>query len=365
VGPADRGRVARAVSGLALLLCGGATCRPVGPREVTDEPAPRSTAALDRLREPDAARVVTAQRHDNGSRLVLVNERGLRMRDLTPITEDKAIDSGPTWSRDGAWIAFASSRGRAPAETSIWIVGAEGEAAPVRLTDDQAIDSTPAFSPDGKRIAFASNRGGSFHVWVVDVAGGRAVGAPRQITDGTESEIGPSWLPDGRLLYTATDRVKSWIEISEADGAGARPLTNGPDDRWASASPDGKTIVLSARAPEEARTDLDLWLVDVDGANRRRLADSSLGDEILARFSADGAWVFATSMARTDRGDAIWSSVVFAPADGDGVLRTLVDTAPVPRAGVDLAPVPLDGAALGEAPGYRDALRAVIPGALD
>src|SRR5262249_11140226 len=70
----------------------------------------------------------------------------------------------------------------------------------------------------------------------------------------------------------------------DADGRNQRQLTDDAyDDRSASATPDGHHVVfLSARPGSQ------LWRMDIDGSNAKRLTDSpAMG----ATMSPDGKWV--------------------------------------------------------------------------
>jgi TolB protein len=105
-----------------------------------------------------------------------------------------AID--PSWSPDGAWLAFAGHDGYA---TEIFVVRPDGTAV-TRLTSDGQLARSPAWSPDGKQLAFLTNRTGWFEVWVVDVqadpsSGALTASAPRQATQDmhVDAASGLSW----------------------------------------------------------------------------------------------------------------------------------------------------------------------------
>jgi len=113
---------------------------------------------------------------------------------------DPAIEGSPTWSPDGAWIAFGSNRS---GNDDIWVVPANGSTVPTQLTADTASDWVPAFSGDGTEIAFVSDRSGDADVWVMHAAGTDPRNLSRRALafDGTWS-VG--WSPSGdRLVYAS------------------------------------------------------------------------------------------------------------------------------------------------------------------
>src|SRR5262245_27699364 len=163
-----------------LLAC--VACGPIGPREVVGNgPAPPA---------PLPAPLVAAERYPPGSHLVFVDLAGQRVADLTDPPEGAWLDLHPTFSPDGRWVAFSSTRGGG--KSSIWIVPADRSRPPRRLTQGGS-DVMPAFSPDGKTLAFASDRAGGLDLWTVDIDGG----APRRLTGDPADEIAPVWSARG------------------------------------------------------------------------------------------------------------------------------------------------------------------------
>ncbi len=112
----------------------------------------------------------------------------------------------PAWSPDGKRIACAvwGERGR-----DLWIVPLGGGTWRA-VTRDAHDDASPAWSPDGSTIAFVSDRGGNRDVWLVPASGGE----PVQLTDAPGDDIDPCWSPDGKRLAFASTRsgeLQIWI----------------------------------------------------------------------------------------------------------------------------------------------------------
>lgn len=331
-----------------------ASCSPPsGPREVTGPGGRREPP-------PPAGRFVVAEHAHRGARLVVVDERGRRVRELTAAPDHATIDAQPAFSPDGRFVVFASSRGRAaPEQTSLWMVPfAGGE--PTRLTDDGAIDLTPAFAPDGKTLAFASTRGGSLDVWLLALEGdpprpGRLV----RLTNDPGAELAPAWSHRGaRVVYTAAPRPREReVMIVERAGGAPTPVVAG---EGAIFGPDDQSVIYAARA--DGRDDTDLWRLALEpGATPRRLTDE-LSDEAGPRLSRDGRFLFATAIVRDDETRrAVVSSLVFLDLDDPAAgLRALQEPIPTTRNGADVAPLALDVAALRANPRYADALRRIL-----
>jgi Tol biopolymer transport system component len=366
LGPADShrdapGAAARrsGATGLAgiLLAVGLAGCF---PRARQEPPA------------PSVARIVTTERGPRGGRLVLVDVAGARLADLTPLAHRVAtIDSNPAWSADGRWIAFASNRARVGLDqTSLWLVEARRGSSLHRLTRERSVDRDPRWSPDGRHLVYASSAGVTFDLWVLDLTPGpggrpRPVGRPRRLTrTDALDELTPSVSPDGRtVVYMGLDRQtqRSRLYLVPIAGGPSRPLTDGPADLTPSFSPDGRVIAFAA--PVKGRGDTDLWAVDADGGRRRLLVGEPLADETGPVWSADGRFLFATSVLRSvASGLPILSSLAFVDlGEQRPILRALHDPAQVvARLGAALAPAPLDADRLRRHPPYQAAVRRAI-----
>jgi dipeptidyl aminopeptidase/acylaminoacyl peptidase len=80
---------------------------------------------------------------------------------MRQLTFDPGVQRDPTWSPDGAWLAYAADRGGSLDlyRRSLTVP------TPIRLTSDPADESQPDWSPDGQSIAFRSEKdGGGDHL---------------------------------------------------------------------------------------------------------------------------------------------------------------------------------------------------------
>ena len=166
------------------------------------------------------------------------------------VTTDAADDYVPSWSRDGLWIYFGSTRS---GRNEIWKV-APGGGEPVQVTQRGGLYAKE--SVDGRDLYYA--RGGAFPATIcrVPVAGGEEVTVVRNLAyyanysvarDGIYFESAAPGESVGSLaLFTPFSRPGATIEfLSFASGKVSRVLTI---DRHAghgfSVSPDGKTLLF-------------------------------------------------------------------------------------------------------------------------
>jgi TolB protein len=220
---------------------------------------------------PDGRRIVFVRKVELVRQLFVITIDGSGQRQLTRAAEPSFA---PNWSPDGTEIAFVRGRDdvgsddglRADSVTPDQAGGASGLVASDvyvldvatgverRLTHDPAVDTAPAWSPDSRSIVFSSNRGGlgAQQLFVMRRDGSDQ----RKLTDhpiSYHNELRPSWSPDGATIAFVTDNRhtpigNSEIYLVDADGRNTRRLTNhfGHDD-WPSWSPDGQIAFVRGR----------------------------------------------------------------------------------------------------------------------
>ena len=184
-----------------------------------------------------------------------------------------------------AQIAFSSNR---DGNLEIYVMGADGGNLR-RLTNNADGDWDPSWSPDGKRIVFVSGRDGDVDLQhgapIPDIYAMDADGSnQRNLTNNPHNDRSPAWSPDGRRIAFMSDMTGDYdIYVIDADGTNQQNLSNHPlGDRNPSWSPDGAHIVFSARREEhfenEAALTNEIYVMEVDGGNQRRLTDNRNND---------------------------------------------------------------------------------------
>jgi len=194
----------------------------------------------------------------------------------TPLTKNGSINLTPVWSPDARSLAYTSYKQgypdlyrafpfeRRPEQTLAAFVG---------------INTAPSFSPDGKSIAMTLSKDGNPEIYVLTLA----TGTMRRLTRHAGIDTEPTWAPTGRQVAFISDRTGSPnLFVMDAEGTSVRQLTSGgfhTQPRW---SPKGDAIAYTARQGVH-----DIWLINVDGSNPRRLT-GGVGDSQGATWAPSG-----------------------------------------------------------------------------
>lgn len=167
----------------------------------------------------------------------------------------------------------------------------------------------PVLSPDGKTVAFLANgsekRGEIFiDLWLGNAATGKKI---RRLVESTTNPnfeqlrllySQGDFSPDSRhFAFTAQTGGRDVLSVADVRTGDVKQFKNLPVDGVLSPtySPDGKQIIFCGFV--NALT--DLYIMDADGKNVRRLTHDKYGD-VQPSYSPDGKWVaFATDRATT------------------------------------------------------------------
>ena len=163
------------------------------------------------------------------SRIVVVNADGTNTKPLTAFNDK---DSVPCFSPTGAQIAF---RRDSSGNTQIWTMNADGS-----NQKYLAAGISPTWSPNGAWIAFSNNQS----LWEIAPNGTGL----HQLTHLTGvSAFEPSWSPDGTTIaFTGVTGSSPNIWLVNANGSNARQLTHDVYDLESNWSPDSALVVFDS-----------------------------------------------------------------------------------------------------------------------
>jgi Tol biopolymer transport system component len=188
---------------------------------------------------PDGTKIAFASEISGDRRLYVMNTDGTGVVELThPI--GNAFDQNPTWSADGAKIAFTHRD--ASFNLSIWVMNADGTN--THALTGGPLDQTPSWAADG-RIAFERSTGSNFQLWVMN---GDGTGQHQVTLDG-DIDLHADWSPDGTQIAfsrgTTLDTLQLW-KVDLATGVETRLTNDGATDLFPTWSPDGNWIAYSS-----------------------------------------------------------------------------------------------------------------------
>lgn len=128
------------------------------------------------------------------------------------------------WSPDGTRIAFTSDRS---GNFEIYTMNPDGSNV-VNLTNNAAIDGGPTWSPDGSQIAFYSDRdgdylNGGYQIYQMNWNGGGVT----RLTFGATGDTYPVWSPDGSKILFTTHRHGSPMMYYLPSGGGSQTALPG------------------------------------------------------------------------------------------------------------------------------------------
>jgi Tol biopolymer transport system component len=242
---------------------------------------------------PDGSRIAFMSYRSGAPEIWVAGHDGSGLQQITSLGAPQLLVGG--WSPDGARIAFDAA---IAGNDDVYVVGADGGHLH-RLTSEPSMDGVVSWSGDGRWIYFSSTRAGAIpDIWRVSFDGGPAT----RITH--NGGFDPTESSDGRYLFYL-DRHPAGLAVEGAARLMRVPLTGGREELvlegirpflW---SVTDTGIVFVTREP-------NFDAIDVYRFSDRRVARlGRLGFRLLGGFrsltaSRDGRWALATKMVRFD-----------------------------------------------------------------
>ena len=193
------------------------------------------------------ARLVASRPDGSGKRVI---------HDLAGADRYRGPDSawGPSWSKDGRWLAFIVGPPFASdaVDVDIWKIRSDGTGAVNLTPDSDANDALPDFSPDGRRIVFRSRRGGNADIYLMNAAGGDV----QRLTRHEATDTMPAFSSAGdRVAFTSLrdGNFELYTVAIDEDGRPGPPerLTTSPGhDMHPRFSPDDEWVLFTSQRAE-------------------------------------------------------------------------------------------------------------------
>jgi len=145
-----------------------------------------------------------------------------RVQTIRADAPNEQYRGGITWGKSGMLALAVNTTGA----SDIYQIDQNGGGFSP-LTNNPADDSTPTFSPDGKLIAFSSTRDGNAQIYVMNADGTGA----RRLSKNTLKEFSPSWSPDGNwIAFTSIRDGVANIFIMDKNGGNVQQVTKDGGD---------------------------------------------------------------------------------------------------------------------------------------
>lgn len=188
---------------------------------------------------------------------------------------------------------------------------------------------------DAGPILFVSNKSGTWQLYSMNEDGSDI----KQLTKDPDFPISDArWSPDGsKIVFVSRDtrvgpqQMSSALYVMNADGTGMYKLTNPPIEAFSYPfdikpvwSPDGRRIAFARLMPPEISGDFDIFIIDVEGSNERRVTNYRNLLEYTGSFVDDSTILsFYFDYARQDSSGKADGKGQIAYLDMQGNYRTI------------------------------------------
>jgi serine/threonine protein kinase/Tol biopolymer transport system component len=262
---------------------------------LTRTPIPSPTITIAPLPTPmgGAAQIAFASNRSGAAEIWLMNVDGSGLKQITNIPEGACQ---PRWSPDGMKMVFISPCVRhlnSYPGANLYIINADGSGL-VPLPNVPGGDYDPNWSSDGTQIAFTSIRkGGVPGIYILNL---KDYSVKSLVEDETRAISQPAWSPDGTEIAFVNSDNRIWV--MDVNGANRRSLIVGGGDYIINApswSPDGSVVIYTRQVPSDTTGATLLMAVPYTetGAMPVEVPNSQLVLDV--NYSFDGYWLLFTS----------------------------------------------------------------------
>ncbi|MCX6132885.1 MAG: protein kinase [Ignavibacteriales bacterium] len=214
------------------------------------------------------------------------------------------------WSPNGNSIAWIRSHSGSSQVIIIHDLQTGGER---QLTAGKENIDSIVWTVDDQ-IIFSSNRAGNTNLWTVPASGGEAL----QVTKGGGPDIGMSVSRSGKTLMYLQQQPVGYLWTANLDGSSLRQITFDDREIWEpTVSPDKKQIAFVMRDPDPLKNNTDLYVVDHDGSNRRRLTTGNTVSRVPS-FSPNGQKIMYSVPPTNQGADTSTFSIYVVDVDHPG-----------------------------------------------
>jgi Tol biopolymer transport system component len=197
-------------------------------------------------------------------------------------------------SPDGHYVAFDSDR---DGERGVYIARRDGSSA--RKVSGSGFAAAPTWSPDGARLAFVRgepSRPGVWNLWVLDVVSGEL----ERVTSYARGQLwSASWFPDGTRVCYSHEESLYVVDLNTHARQRFDAPVRGRMVRTPAVSPEGRRIVFQVYGD-------GVWMLELDTGSMRRILDDATAEEFT--WDSRGARV-----AYHSRRDGHWRIWITAP----------------------------------------------------
>ena len=186
-----------------------------------------------------------------------------------------------------------------------------------QLTFEPGLETDPSWSPDGRFVAYSSDQSGNFDIWVRSIGEGNSV----QVTSSPAHDWQPNWSPDGLSLVFRSEREGGGLYVVPSLGGSERKLCGfGYRPRW---SPDGSQVLFDSSAYIGAVKSKTFVISATGGTPRDVLNDfvPQFVSTLLVAWHPDGSRLSVWGNHR-QAGWSFWT----VPLNGGPPLQSQIDT---------------------------------------